>query len=57
MRVKKATKKRFDSLGVKGETDDALLNRLLDELEQLRKQQIHWHIEKNRETLKELAKK
>jgi len=32
MRVKKVTKKRFDSFGVKGETDDQLLNRLLDEL-------------------------
>jgi hypothetical protein len=30
MRVKKATKKRFDSFGRRGETDDQLLNRLLD---------------------------
>jgi hypothetical protein len=33
MRVKKVTKKRFDAFGTKGETDDALLNRLLDKLE------------------------
>ena len=36
MRVRKTTKKRFDSFGERGETDDQLLNRLLDELEEFR---------------------
>jgi len=36
MRIKRKTKKRFDTFGRKGETDDQLLNRLLDELEKLR---------------------
>ena len=37
MRIKRKTKKRFDKFGHKGETDDQLLNRLLDELEEARK--------------------
>ena len=38
VRIKRTTKKRFDDLGKRGETDDALLNRLLDELEGFRKE-------------------
>jgi hypothetical protein len=38
MRIKKITKKRFDSYGAKGEKDDALLNRLLDEIDEHRKE-------------------
>lgn len=37
MRLKKATKNRFNMYGKKvGETDDELLNRLFDELDRLR---------------------
>jgi len=36
IRVKKTTMKRFDVFGNKGETDDQLLNRLLDEIVQCR---------------------
>jgi hypothetical protein len=37
MRVKKTTKKRFNSYGARGVKDDALLNRLLNEVDEYRK--------------------
>lgn len=37
IRLKRTTRERFNSIGVRGETDDELLNRLLDELEKARK--------------------
>jgi hypothetical protein len=37
--VEKATRLRLDKMGLRGESFDALINRLLDELEDLRKKQ------------------
>ena len=34
MGISKKTKKRFDGFGCKGETDDRLLNRIMDMLEE-----------------------
>jgi hypothetical protein len=35
--VSRKTKKRFDSFGCKGETDEELLNRIMNELEEYRR--------------------